>query len=83
MSGIEKNNPDEATRITNAIVEGLGNCDLETALMVVCGIAGQLVAHMAEGNFTEVDSHATCLSLNIKRAAMAKMLHDDDKKRGH
>lgn len=75
--------PDQAEveRITNEIMTGLGEADLESALTVLCGITGQVVAAMAEGKPGLVAVHSASVHKNIHRAALAKLLHDHDKKR--
>ncbi len=73
--------PDEVERITAKIMEGIGECDLESALTVVCGIAGHLVAAMCEGNLGKTKGYAESMAENIKAAAYAKLMHDDDQRR--
>lgn len=77
------NSPDpaEIERITNVIVEELGDVDLESALTVVCNLAGQLVCTLAQGRPSGIQEHGDNMAENIKKAAIAKMFHDDDKRR--
>lgn len=72
---------DEVTRITNAILEALGTCDLESALTVVCNIGGHLVAALADGQPSGIQRHGDSVAENIKKAAIAKLLHDDQQRR--
>lgn len=73
--------PDEVTRITNVIVEALGDVDLESALTVVCNLAGQLIAGLSEGRPSAIQAHGDSVAENIKKAAIIKLLHDDQKVR--
>ncbi len=73
---------DEVTRITNIIMEQIGETDVESALTVVCNLAGQLVASLAEGTPSGIKKHSDFLTENIRRAAITKILHDDAKTRG-
>ena len=72
---------DQVPVITNVIVAALGTVDLETALTVVCNLAGQIVATLSEGRPSGIQAHADSLAENIKKAAILKMLHDDDARR--
>lgn len=72
---------EEIDRITNTVVDALGECDVESALTVVCNLAGQLVAMLSGGVPSRVQSHANNLAENIKKAAIVKLLYDDDQRR--
>ena len=72
---------DEVTRLTNIIMEQIGGTDVESALTVICGLAGQLVASLSEGRPSDVKAHADSLAGNIRNAAITKLLHDDEKLR--
>ena len=72
---------DEVIRITNIIMEQIGDADVESALTVVCNLAGQLVASLAEGTPSGIKKHSDLLTENIRRAAIAKILYDDAKTR--
>lgn len=72
--------PDEVERITGVIMENLGSCDLESALTVICGIAGQLVAHMSEGRPGDVRAHSLSIAENIKRAGYTHLTYLHEKK---
>lgn len=72
---------DEVERITNVMMEALGECDLESALTVLCNLAGQLVATMSEGKPSLVQRHGNIIAENVKKAAIAKLLYDDEKTR--
>ena len=72
---------DQVEVITNKIVVELGSVDLETALTVICSLAGQVVAALSEGRPSSIQAHADSLASNIKKAAIIKMLHDDDERR--
>lgn len=69
---------DEVTRMTNIIMAQIGPIDVETALTVVCNLAGQLVASLAAGRPSGIIEHTTALSENIRRAAITKILYDDE-----
>lgn len=69
---------DEVLRITNNIIEQLGECDLESALTVLCGLTGQIVAELSNGQPSEVKRHANSVAENIRKAAIAKLLHDNE-----
>lgn len=73
--------PEEVNRITNKIIEELGEVDLESALTVVCNLAGQLVAALSEGRPSAVKAHSHSLKENIIKAALTKLFHDDEKRR--
>lgn len=75
--------PEEVERITNVIVEELGDMDLESALTVVCNLAGQLVCTLAQGRPSGIQEHGDNMAENIKKAAITKMLHDDDERRAN
>ena len=72
---------DEVTRLTLIIMEQIGNTDVESALTVICNLAGQLVASLSEGKPSGVKAHTDSLAENIRCAAIAKLLHDDDQTR--
>lgn len=72
---------DEVARITNVIMTQLGDCDLESALTVLCGIAGQCVAVMSEGKPALVKRHSEDIAENIKRAAYTRQMADVEKRR--
>ncbi len=79
MPPIERH--DEVKRITDAIMKELGSCNLEAGLTVVCGIGGQLIARLSEGNLTTAKKMSTGLGENICHAAYAKLMHDQAIKR--
>ncbi len=68
---------DEVGRVTGIIMEHIGQTDIESALTVVCNLAGQLVASVADGRPSEIMSLTEGLLENIRRAAITKILHDD------
>ena len=72
---------DEVQRITNVIMTQLGDCDLESALTVLCGIAGQCVAAMSDGKPALVMKHSESIAENIKRAAYAAQMAAVEAKR--
>lgn len=69
---------DEVTRLTLIIMEQIGNTDVESALTVICNLAGQLVASLSEGKPSGVKLYTDSLVENIRCAAIAKLLYDDD-----
>lgn len=71
----------EIARITNIIVDALDEVDLESALTVICNLAGQLVCALAEGRPSGIKEHGKDMAENIMKAAIAKALHDDQKRR--
>ena len=73
---------DEVDRITNTIVTELGGVDLESVLTVLCNLTGQVVCSLADGKPSGIQAHGNSVAENIKKAAIAKMIHDDDKRRG-
>ncbi len=72
---------DEVVRFTNIIMGQIGTIDVETALTVLCNLAGQLVAFLSDGKPSGIKTHTESLSENIRRAAIAKILYDDAKAR--
>lgn len=74
---------DQVTVITNTIVGELGTVDLEIALTVICNLAGQLIAALADGRPSGIQAHADNMAENIKKAAIGKMLHDDMRRQEH
>ena len=72
---------DEVGRITSVIMEQIGQLDIESALTVVCNLAGQLVASTADGRPSEIMSLTEGLMENIRRAAITKILYDDSQAR--
>lgn len=72
---------DEVGRITSIIMEQIGRLDVESALTVVCNLAGQLVASVADGQPSAIRSHSEGLLENIRRAAITKILYDDSQAR--
>lgn len=72
---------DEVGRITSIIMEHIGPLDVESALTVVCNLAGQLVASVAAGQPSAIRSHSEGLLENIRRAAITKLLYDDSQAR--
>lgn len=72
---------EEITRITNSIIEALGEVDLQSALTVLCGLAGQLVAEMSEGKPSAVRTHSKSITENIMQSAIAKLVYDDEQRR--
>lgn len=71
---------EEVTRITNKVVDVLGECDLVSAMTVMCNLTGQMVASLSNGNFTAVERHAQSVAENVKMAARTKLIHDMNKK---
>ncbi len=74
-------NPEEVEHLTNVICETLGNVDLESILTVLCNLLGQLVCTLADGKPSGIQTHGDCIAENVKKAAIAKMFYDDDKRR--
>lgn len=74
---------DEVSQITDAILAKIGQCDLESALTVVCNIAGQLIAGLSEGRPSGIKAHSESVAENIRRAAIAKLLYEDARNREH
>ncbi len=72
---------DEVSRMTDIIMGQIGGTDVESALTVVCSLAGQLVAALSEGRPSGITKHTESLAENIRRAAIAKLLCDDSKKK--
>lgn len=72
---------DEVRRITDQMLETLGECDLESALTALCGVAGHCVAHLSGGKPSAVIAHSESIAANVKTAALAKLLHDDEQRR--
>jgi len=72
---------DEVERITNLIIADFGTVDLETALTVVCNLAGQLICSLAEGRPSGIQAHGDSVAENIKKAAITLMLHQDSERR--
>lgn len=72
---------DEVARLTNIIMEQIGPIDVESALTVVCNLAGQLVAALSAGRPSGIKEHTESLAENIRHAAIAKLLYDDAKTR--
>ena len=70
---------DEVTRITNIIMEQIGQADVESALCVVCNLAGQLVAALSEGRPSGINEQTKSLAESIRRASITKILYDDEK----
>lgn len=77
----DRSRQEEIERITNTVVDALGECDIESALTVICNLAGQLVAVLSGGIPSRVQSHGNNLAENIKKAAIVKLLYDDDQRR--
>jgi len=73
--------PQEVVRITNAVVDALGECDRESALTVLCNLCGQLVASLSGGRPSAVKDHSKSIAENIMKAALIKLIHDDEKRR--
>lgn len=73
--------PTEMERLTHTIMTDLHGADLESALTVLCGILGHLVATLAEGQLVMVSRHALSVGENVRRAAVAKLLYDDEQRR--
>lgn len=69
---------DEVARLTNIIMAQIGPIDVESALCVVCNLAGQLVAALAEGKPSGIIEQTKSLAENIRRAAITKILYDDE-----
>jgi len=67
----------DLTRITRIIMEQIGQLEVESALCVVCNLAGQFVAHLSAGRPSGIAEQTKLLSENIRRAAIAKILYDD------
>ena len=69
---------DEVSRLTNIIMSQIGNTDVESALTVVCNLAGQLVAALSDGKPSEIKSRTESIAENIRCAAITKLLHNDE-----
>jgi len=72
---------DEVARVTNIIMEQIGKSDVESALTVVCNLAGQFVASITDGRPSEIQKYTDSLADNIRRVAITKILYDDAKAR--
>ena len=72
--------PEEVDRITNAIIQELGSVDMESALTVICNLAGQVVAALAEGQPSAVRRHCNNVAEHVKTAALIKLLHDTNER---
>lgn len=82
MQGPEQSQSiDPVREAAGKVIEALGEHDLQTALTVLTNVCGQVVAAMAEGRPSEVQRQGTSLAESIKRAAIAKLLHDDERGR--
>ncbi|HNQ98382.1 MAG TPA: hypothetical protein PKN52_00200 [Trueperaceae bacterium] len=82
MRGPEQPEPlDPVHEAAGKVVEALSEYDLQVALTVLTNVCGQVVAALAEGRPSEVQRQGTSLAENIKRAAIAKLLHDDEQRR--
>jgi hypothetical protein len=71
----------EIDRITIVIMNQLGTVDLTSALTVVCNLAGQLVAAQSDRKPSLVQRYGNLVAENVKRAALAKLIFDDDQRR--
>lgn len=64
-----------------AVMEALNDATVEEALTVCVNIAGHLCAQMSGGRPSAIRDNANNIAENIKTAAIAKILHDDEKRR--
>ena len=71
----------EVDRITATIMKELGDCDLESALTVLCGILGQVVGELSEQRPSAIQKQTNIIAENIKTAAIARVMEKDDKRR--
>ena len=72
---------EKARELSQKICETLDEYDTETALAVLVGVCGQVLAHLAQGIPSRIQSQGSALAANIKAAAIAKILHDDEVRR--
>ncbi len=72
---------EEAKRLTNLVIEAVGDVDMVTFITVICNMGGQVVAHLADGKPSLIRLHANSIAENIKMKAIAKMLADDAARR--
>lgn len=68
---------DETSRITDILMNQIGEFEVESALTIVCNFAGQLVAAVCGGKPSSIQKYTQSLSENIRRAAITKILYDD------
>ncbi len=74
-------NQADVQRITNLVVDQLGTVEMDVALTVICNLAGQLLCALCEGQPMNVKTKGDIVLQNIRRAAMAKMIYDDEQRR--
>ncbi len=72
---------DEVARITKIIMDQIGQHEVGAALTVVCNLAGQLIASLADGQPSAIQKWSDSLGENMRQAAITKILHDDAKAR--
>jgi hypothetical protein len=71
-------NQEEVTRITNTIVDDLGDCDLESCLTVLANLSGQVIAALSERNPTTVQNQTANLAANIQRIAIDRIVQEPE-----
>ncbi|AAT69503.1 gp27 [Alphaproteobacteria phage PhiJL001] len=69
--------------LSKEVTKVLAGQDLEIAMTVMVGMVGQLVCHLREGNLAEIEKESQAVAINVRRAAIAKAIHDADQKRGN
>lgn len=73
----------DVTEMTNKIVDQLGTCDLDTALMVLCNLLGQVIAAQSDMKPSLIQKIGDNVAENVKAAAIKKIMHDNDARLKH
>ncbi len=76
-----KTRHDEIVETTNKVVDALNAVDLDTSLAVLSNLSGQIIADMAHGQPSAIKTGCATMVENIRRAAIAKLMHDDEERR--
>jgi hypothetical protein len=64
------------------VMDAMSDCTVKEAMELCINIAGQLCASVSEGKPSLIKANATNIAEQIRIAAINKIFHDDDQKRG-
>jgi len=65
---------------TKKVLKVLDGCNMDEALTIMVNLAGHIVANKTGGVLKQVDQEARNIGLNVRVAAVEKLLHEDSKR---
>ncbi len=72
---------EEARRLSNVVMEAVGEVDMVTFITVLVNLGGQIVAELSERKPSLIQQHADSFAENLKIVAIEKLMRDDAARR--